>query len=98
MGKFQTIPTIDLVGTGRNINRIRLEMGMSVKDIQTAFGFSTPQAVYKWIHGTSLPTIDNLVILSALFEVPVNDILVVNTAKQRKGGTDDTDEVWQAVC
>ena len=38
---------------------------MSVRELQEAFGFETPQAIYKWQHGTALPTIDNLVILSA---------------------------------
>lgn len=60
------IPTIDMVATGKNIERLRNEAGLSVRDLQDVFGFSTPQAIYKWQHGTAMPTIDNLVVLAAL--------------------------------
>ena len=72
-----TIPTIDMVGTGQNIIRLRKEKGLSVKDLQDIFGFTTPQAIYKWQHGAALPTIDNLVVLAAIFQVSVDDILVL---------------------
>ena len=44
--------------TGRNIDRLRIEAGLSIRDMQNVFGFATPQAIYKWIHGTSMPTLD----------------------------------------
>ena len=72
------MPTIDMAKTGQNIIRLRKEKGLSVKDIQNAFGFETPQAIYKWQHGTALPSVDNLVILAALLEVSVDEILVVS--------------------
>ena len=72
------IPTIDMVKTGENIIRLRKASGLTVKDLQTVFGFETPQAIYKWQHGTALPSVDNLVILAALLEVPVDEILVVS--------------------
>lgn len=75
---MSTIPTIDMVKTGQNIIRLRKEKGLTVKELQTAFGFETPQAIYKWQHGTALPSVDNLVILAALLEVPVDEILVVS--------------------
>lgn len=74
-----TMPTIDMVATGRNIMRLREATGMTVKDVQDIFGFATPQAIYKWQHGTAMPTIDNLVVLAALFDVTVDQILVVDT-------------------
>ena len=74
-----TMPTIDMVATGRNIVRLREAAGMTVRDIQDIFGFATPQAVYKWQHGTAMPTIDNLVVIAAVFEVTVDQILVVDT-------------------
>lgn len=42
------LPTIDMTGTGQNINRLRKQAGLSVKDLQDIFGFATPQAIYKW--------------------------------------------------
>ncbi|MDO4408890.1 MAG: helix-turn-helix transcriptional regulator [Eubacteriales bacterium] len=71
-------PYINTVATGENINRMRVEAGFTVRDIQEVFGFSTPQAVYKWIHGTAMPTIDNLVILAAVFGVTMDEIIVVD--------------------
>ena len=71
------IPIIDMVRTGQNINRLRKAAGISVKDLQDIFGFGTPQAIYKWQHGTALPTIDNLVVLAAVLGVKVDDVLVM---------------------
>ena len=71
------IRTVDLAATGKNIERLRKEAGYSVKELQNIFGFGTPQAIYKWQHGTALPTVDNLVLLSAIFEVSIEEILVV---------------------
>ena len=72
-------PTIDLVATGKNIIKLREESGLSVRDLQNIFGFATPQAIYKWQHGTALPTIDNLIVLSAIFKVYIEEIIIVQT-------------------
>lgn len=74
-----TIPTIDMVATGRNIMRLREAAGLTVRDLQDIFGFSTPQAIYKWQHGTAMPSIDNLVVLAAVLEVPMDEIIVIDT-------------------
>ena len=71
------IPVIDLPATGINITRLRINAGLTVRDIQDIFDFSTPQAIYKWQHGTALPTVDNLVVLAAVFGVTVDKILVL---------------------
>ena len=73
-----TMPTINMVATGINITRLREQVGLTVKDLQDIFGFATPQAIYKWQHGTALPTIDNLVVLSTIFAVAIDDILVID--------------------
>lgn len=74
-----TIPAIDMAATGRNIARMRQNAGLTVKDLQIFFGFATPQAIYKWQHGTAMPTIDNLVALAMIFGVTMDDIIVVDT-------------------
>ena len=71
------IPTIDLAQTGANIVNLRKAAGLSVADIQMVFGFNSPQAIYKWQNGAALPTVDNLIVLAALFHVRIDDILVV---------------------
>ena len=69
-------PVIDLVATGQNIQRLRQERGLTVRDMQAYFGFEEPQAIYKWQRGKSLPTVDNLYALVALLDVPMEEILV----------------------
>lgn len=70
-----TLPYIDSIETGININDLRISAGLSVKDIQSVFGFSTPQAVYKWIRGDSIPSVDNLVVLAKVLGVTIDDII-----------------------
>ena len=72
------LPTIDMVATGNNITRLREQAGMSVRDLQNVFGFASPQAIYKWQNGISMPTVDNLIVLSAVLTVKVEDIVVLN--------------------
>ena len=57
----------------------------TVRDMQEVFGFATPQAIYKWIHGTAMPTIDNMVILAALFGVTVDEIVAVDMIEVKIG-------------
>lgn len=71
-----TIPTVDIKGTGARIDKLRKNAGLSVKDIQSILGLGSSQAVYKWLAGRCLPTIDNLVILSAVLNVKIDDIIV----------------------
>ncbi len=70
------IPTIDMAGTGANIIRLREKKGISVRKLQEYLEFSTPQAIYKWQNGISMPSLDHLLVLSTLFEVSIDDILV----------------------
>ncbi len=72
------MPAIDMVATGKNIIRLREAAGLTVKNLQDIFGFATPQAIYKWQHGTALPTIDNLVVLAAVFAVTMDEIIVID--------------------
>lgn len=69
------IPIINVPTTGQKINMLRQKKGMSIKDMQKAFAFTTPNAIYKWIHGKSMPTVDNLVILAEIFDTTIDDIL-----------------------
>ena len=70
------IPVIDMAATGINITRLRQNAGMTVSDLQEIFGFTTPQAIYKWQRGEAMPTLDNIVVLAAVFGVTVDDIII----------------------
>lgn len=69
------LPAIDMTATGRNIQRLRRAAGLSVKDLQAVFGFTTPQAVYKWQRGEALPTLDNMTVLSRVLDVSIEEII-----------------------
>ena len=73
----KALPSIDIKATGLNIVQLRDRAGLSVRDVQDVFGFTTPQAIYKWQRGAALPTVDNLVVLAAVFGVRIEEILVM---------------------
>ena len=74
---MNTMPVIDMTATGLNITRLRKNAGMTVRDLQAIFGFATPQAIYKWQRGEAMPTLDNMIVLAAVFNVTVDEILVL---------------------
>lgn len=78
------IPVISMALTGENILNLRKRSGMTVKELQDIFGFTTPQAIYKWQHGDALPSIDNMVVLAAVFNVTIDDIIVMEQTKTKK--------------
>jgi len=69
-------PVINMVKTGKRIESARKAAGYSVKDLQDAIVLESVQAIYKWQRGESLPTVDNLLVLSHLFRVPMESLLV----------------------
>ena len=66
-----------MIATGNNIARLRKEKGISVKQIQEVMGFNTPQAIFNWQRGETMPTLDNIVVLSELFNTTIEEIVVV---------------------
>lgn len=77
MNKHIPFPIIDPIATGKNIVRLRILQGLSVLDLQAFFGFNSPQAIYLWQQGKTVPSTDHLLALSHLFGVSMNDILVI---------------------
>ena len=70
------IPVIDLAATGANITKLRKKSGLTVRDLQHVLGFANPQAIYKWQSGSCLPTVDNLLALSRILHVRMENLLV----------------------
>lgn len=78
------MPTINIKATGNNIMQMREKARLTVKDLQEIFGFSTPQAIYKWQNGLAMPTVDNLVILAAVFGCKIDDLIIVDVPVRDK--------------
>lgn len=75
------MPTIDMVATGANIKALVKQNKMKVTDVQDVFGFNTPQAIFKWFRGDTMPTIDNMVILAAMFQTTIDQIIVTTVVQ-----------------
>lgn len=72
---------INTTQTGQNIKRMRKDTGLTIRQMQETFGFGTPQAIYRWMRGETLPSIDNLVILADMFHTTIDDIIAVENGE-----------------
>ncbi len=69
------VPLINMKLTGQNIASLRTQRGLSVRELQRRLGFATPQSIYKWQRGETLPTIENLIVLACILAVPIEQIV-----------------------
>ena len=75
-GENMNLPVIDMVATGEHLNALRVANGFSVSSIKEYLGLNTTYAIYKWMHGETMPSVDNLLALSVLFGTSINDLLI----------------------
>ncbi|NMA06020.1 MAG: helix-turn-helix transcriptional regulator [Acholeplasmataceae bacterium] len=68
---------IDLRSVGRKIQSLRVEHKLTQDELAEKL-FVTRQALSKWENGQSAPTIDNILLLSRLFNVTFEEILCLN--------------------
>ncbi len=71
-----TYPVIDTKKTGQKIQSLCRSRNISVKDIQKYLGISAFQSVYDWFHGKNLPSLDNMLALSRLLGVGMEELVV----------------------
>ena len=67
-----------MAATGANIKALIKNKGLKVADVQARCGFHTPQAIFKWMRGDAMPTIDNMVILAHILDMPIDKIIILN--------------------
>ncbi len=75
---FENRSSIDLNKTGMKLQWYARKFGYSVKDIQAYLRLSCPQPIYRWYKGQILPSVDNLLRLSELFCVHMEELIVKN--------------------
>ena len=68
--------SIDAVLTGKRIHEVMIQNGYSVKELQILLNLSCPQPIYRWMKGKCLPTIDHLYMMSKLFHIHMEELLV----------------------
>ena len=66
-------PVIDMCATGTHIKELMTARELSVQDVQDAMGLASPQAVYRWLCGSNMPSVDNLFALSRYLNVQMDD-------------------------
>ena len=71
-------PIINPVETGKKIKILIKRNGRTAAWVAKTIGLSDKGTLYKWLRGEALPSIDNLLALSILFEVTINEILVAS--------------------
>ena len=89
--------SINMELTGLKIKSYVKKQGYSVKDIQEYLCLACPQPIYRWFKGKILPSIDNLLRLSELFNVHMEDLLVKNDIVVFSGAYENTNDLEKFV-
>ena len=82
---------IDLVKTGKNIERLLSEHGLTARDVQQRLGFAERRPVYFWIQGKNLPSIDNLFMLAEMLRVSIDEILIAKDEYRQQRSVNEND-------
>lgn len=71
--------------TGKRIRKLLVENGITVREVQEEMELESPQAVYKWLNGKALPSTENLLVLSEMLQMPMEQILVLDRSQNPEG-------------
>ena len=70
--------SIDTKATGQQIRKWMTKRGFSVKEVRDQLSIGSVQAIYHWLNGSAMPSLDNLYALSDLLKVPIDRLIVGN--------------------
>lgn len=68
---------IDLRETGHHIKMLCEQNKITPAILQDVLKLKSPQAVYKWFHGETLPSAEHLFVLAELVDKPVEELIVL---------------------
>lgn len=80
MSRNFVYPVIDLSATGMHLKELMDARKLSVQDVQEAMGLASPQAVYRWLCGSNMPSVDNLYALSRYLDTSMDDMIIEKAA------------------
>lgn len=69
--------TLDKKKTGLLIRDAIMASGITIEGISVLLELSTPRVIYEWMSGNKLPSLENLVILSLMFDVKIEDLVAL---------------------
>ena len=78
-----SFPVIDVSATSKNLKKLRENRGISVAELQQLLEMTNPQSIYTWEDSNNkyLPRLDNLVILSKIYKVSIDDLIVLKESE-----------------
>ncbi|EJQ72748.1 conserved hypothetical protein [Bacillus mycoides] len=79
---------------GEQLKKLRESKGFSQEDVAKKIGV-TRQAVYKWENDKSYPDIDNLILLSEMYNVTLDELIKGNQNFKEKIHIDEEDEDFE---
>lgn len=79
---------------GEQLKKLRESKGFSQEDVAKKIGV-TRQAVYKWENDKSCPNIDNLILLSEMYNVTLDELIKGNQNMKEKIHIDEEDEDFE---
>ncbi|HFK1683818.1 TPA: helix-turn-helix domain-containing protein [Bacillus tropicus] len=79
---------------GEQLKKLRESKGFSQEDVAKKIGV-TRQAVYKWGNDKSYPDIDNLILLSEMYNVTLDELIKGNQDFKKKIHSDAEDEDFE---
>ena len=68
---------IDLKKTGQHLKNLCDNAGIKVSDIQKELMLNSYQSIYRWFWGQTLPSVENLYILSYMLKMPIEGLLIM---------------------
>lgn len=68
---------VDKRATGLRLYRLIEDSEYSREDIANYLEFTSTRVIYDWLNGVKLPSTENLLNLSKLLKVQIEDILVI---------------------
>lgn len=70
---------INLEKTGENIKQMVQDRGISIPTLSKKLGGVSTQAIYKWLRGECLPSLDNLFLLKEVLNLEsIEELIVVD--------------------
>lgn len=84
-GERKRYPGIEMARTGDWLRRICSFKKISVKKLCEHVGLGSPQSVYGWFCGRTLPSLDNFYALSQVLHMPLDE-LIINQEEELPAG------------
>ncbi|MCM1386964.1 MAG: hypothetical protein NC231_06540 [Bacillus sp. (in: Bacteria)] len=75
-------PVVDMQRTGEHIRNLSREKNTSVREVKEYLALASVQSIYDWFHSRTLPSVDHLLALGYLWNIHMEDILVINTIER----------------